>query len=56
MKNYWELEPDRIVLKCHQCGEMIILLGREEDWYTEEGHIFFECQCGQRLIISTEPR
>ena len=56
MKRCWEFEPDRIILECHQCEEMIILLGREEDWYTEEGHIFFECQCGQILAISTEPR
>ena len=49
-----EFEPNRIVLKCHQCEEMIIVLGREEDWYTE-GNIFFECQCGQRLSIASEP-
>jgi hypothetical protein len=53
MKNYWELEPDRIVLKCHQCGETIILLGYEENWHIA-GNIFFECQCGQRLTIGSE--
>jgi hypothetical protein len=55
MERCWEFESDRIVLECHQCGEKVILLGREEDWYIE-GHIFFECQCGQRLTIATEPR
>ncbi len=55
MERCWEPGSDRIVLECHQCGEKVILLGREEDWYIE-GHIFFECQCGQRLIIAAEPR
>lgn len=51
MRRCWEFEPDRIVLECHECGEMIVVLGCEESWYTEED-IFFECQCGQRLTIS----
>lgn len=55
MKRCWELESDSIVLECHQCGELIVLLGREEDWYTE-GHIFFECQCGQKLTIAAKLR
>ena len=53
MKRCWELEVDRIVLECHQCGEVIIVLGCEENWYTG-GNIFFECQCGQRLTIVSE--
>ena len=48
MRRYWEIEADRIVLECHQCGEMIVLLGYEEDWY-KEGSTLFECQCGQKL-------
>jgi hypothetical protein len=56
MRRCWESESDHIVLECHCCEEIIILLGREEDWYTEEGYICFECQCGQRLTISTELR
>ena len=54
MSSCWELEPDRIVLECYRCGEMVIVLGCEEDWYTD-GSIFFECQCGQRLTIASEP-
>ena len=53
MSRCWKLEPDRIVLECHQCGETMIVLGCEEDWYTDE-NISFECQCGQRLTIASE--
>ena len=36
--------PDRTVLGC-RCGESLILLGREEGWYSE-GRTTFEChQC-----------
>ena len=56
MRRYWESESEQTVRECHRCGEMIILLGHEEDWYTEEGPIFFECQCGESLTISTEQR
>jgi hypothetical protein len=39
------LSVDRTVLNC-PCGEKLILLGREEDWYLE-GRTTFEChQCG----------
>ena len=40
----------RVVLEC-QCGEVMVLLGREEDWYSE-GHMLFECECGRRLTLS----
>jgi hypothetical protein len=33
--------PDRTVLRC-RCGESLVLLGREEDWYSE-GRSTFEC-------------
>jgi hypothetical protein len=52
MNRCWKIEPDRVVLECSKCGEMVIVLGCEEDWYTEED-IFFECQCGQRLTIAS---
>jgi hypothetical protein len=50
-----------MILRCNQCAEMVVVLGREEDWYMEEGYmeegyIFFECQCGQRLTMVTKPR
>ena len=37
----------RMVLEC-RCGEMVVLLGRKDDWYSE-GHMLFECECGRRL-------
>jgi lysyl-tRNA synthetase class I len=49
----WEFEPERILLKCRQCGEMLVLLGRVEDWHSE-GRIIFECECGEALIISVD--
>ncbi len=39
----------RIVLECSECGEALILLGREEDWRSERR--FFECHCGQALTL-----
>lgn len=43
--------PDRTVLGC-RCGESLILLGREEDWYSE-GRTTFECyQCGGSLSLA----
>lgn len=52
MNSCWELEPDRIVLECYQCGELVIVLGGEENWCADE-NIFFECWCGQRLMITS---
>ncbi len=49
----WEFEPERIVLKCRQCGEMLVLLGRVEDWHSERRTIF-ECECGEALIIRVD--
>ena len=40
----------RIVLRC-QCGEKMILLGQEEDWYSERRTVF-ECECGERLTLA----
>ncbi len=55
MRRCWDLQSDYIVLECSQCEEITILLGREEEWYIE-GYAFFECECGQRLTIATNPR
>jgi hypothetical protein len=41
----------RITLEC-ECGERLVLLGREDDWYLE-GHPVFECECGELLTITT---
>ena len=51
----YEVERDilsvaRTVLDC-SCGEKLILLGREEDWYSE-GRTTFEChQCGGAISL-----
>ena len=43
--------PDRTVLGC-RCGESLILLGHEEDWYSE-GRTDFECyQCGGLVSLA----
>jgi hypothetical protein len=39
----------RIILECNECGEALILLGREEDWRSER--TVFECHCGQTLTL-----
>ena len=41
---------DRLVLEC-RCGERLVLLGLEEDWYAE-GRTAFECECGDRLTLA----
>jgi predicted RNA-binding Zn-ribbon protein involved in translation (DUF1610 family) len=42
----------RIVLVCSGCGELVILLGREEDWSREHRNAF-ECSgCGKRLTLA----
>jgi hypothetical protein len=47
-----ELEvSDRIVLGCESCGEQVVLLGREDDWYSE-GRTVFECECGAKLALA----
>jgi len=43
--------PDRTVLR-YRCGESLILLGCEEDWYSE-GRTTFECyQCGETISLA----
>jgi len=40
----------RTVLEC-KCGERVILLGLEEDWYLE-GRMIFECECGEEVTLA----
>jgi hypothetical protein len=41
---------NHVVLGC-QCGDKLILLGHEEDWYSE-GRTTFECgACGSSLTL-----
>lgn len=41
---------ERILLQC-RCGEKLVLLGHEEDWYSE-GRAVFECGCGAELTLA----
>lgn len=52
MQRISELElSDRIVLRCGACGERVVLLGREDDWYSE-GRSSFACGCGAKLTLA----
>ena len=52
MRRSSELEvSDRIVLGCESCGERVVLLGREDDWYSE-GRTVFECECGAKVNLA----
>jgi hypothetical protein len=52
VEHHTELElSDRIVLGCRSCGERVVLLGREDDWYSE-GRTVFACECGARLTLA----
>jgi hypothetical protein len=51
MRRSLEIEPSaRIILGC-SCGERLVLLGREDDWYAE-GRDAFECECGEKLSLA----
>jgi hypothetical protein len=51
MRRALEIEAsERIVLECG-CGERLVLLGREDDWYAERREAF-ECSCGERLTLA----
>jgi len=41
---------DHIFLECG-CGERLVLLGYEDDWYSEE-HLTFACGCGEALTLA----
>ena len=40
----------RIVLDC-TCGERVVLLGQEDDWYREK-RLTFACECGESLTLA----
>lgn len=51
MRRCSEMEPSgRIVLECG-CGERLVLLGREDDWYAE-GRKTFACECGNEITLA----
>lgn len=39
-----------IILEC-RCGERLVLLGHEDDWYSEE-RLVFTCECGEQLTLA----
>ena len=41
---------ERIVIEC-ECGERLILLGLEDDWYSEL-RTTFECECGEHVTLA----
>lgn len=44
---------DRILLRCRRCGGLVILLGREEDWYFVGERRVFACGgCGKELTLA----
>jgi hypothetical protein len=48
--DHFILCSERIVLEC-ECGERLILLGLEDDWYSEL-RTAFECECGEELTLA----
>lgn len=43
---------ERIILECKTCKERLVLLGLEDDWYSE-GRTAFSCGgCGRRLTLA----
>lgn len=43
---------DRVLLECRRCGERLVLLGLEEDWY-KEGRTAFSCGgCEGRVTLA----
>ena len=52
MRRCSELEVSgRIILGCGSCGERVVLLGREDDWYSE-GRTVFACECGAQVTLA----
>ena len=47
---HYVLCSERMVLEC-ECGERLVLLGLEEDWYSEL-RTAFDCECGERLTLT----
>jgi DNA-directed RNA polymerase subunit RPC12/RpoP len=41
-----------IVLECGECGERLLLLGREEDWPKEHRDAFACSRCGNRITLA----
>jgi hypothetical protein len=52
MRRFSELEVSgHLVLECGSCRERVVLLGREDDWYSE-GRTAFACECGAKLTLA----
>ncbi len=56
MGRFWELEVSgHLVIECGSCREQMVLLGREEDWYSE-GRTTFACACGAKIPLANRVR
>jgi hypothetical protein len=56
MGRFWELEVSgHLVLECGSCRERRVLLGREDDWYSE-GRTTFACECGAEITLANRVR
>ena len=47
---HFVLCSERIIHGC-RCGEMLVLLGFEDDWRSER-RTAFECECGEQLTLA----
>jgi hypothetical protein len=47
---HYVLCSERMVLEC-ECGERLVLLGLEDDWYSELRTVF-DCECGEKLTLA----
>ncbi len=56
MGRFWELEVSgHLVIECGSCREQMVLLGREEDWYSE-GRTTFACACEEKIPLANRVR
>ena len=50
MREHTIVCSSRIVLECG-CGERLVLLGRDDDWYSHE-RLTLRCVCGEQLTLT----
>jgi hypothetical protein len=44
-------EPGRVVLRCEECGERLVLGGPEEVWLSTR--TVFGCECGKDVSLAS---
>ncbi len=48
-----EIDPSgHVVLGCGRCGEVLVLLGLQEDWTTDGRGVFACGGCGEELTLA----